>query len=118
MAEFAFPAWAPTAPPPPPPEVPEVDRHRIEGLVNGFIAAKQDALFGAPDAFYRRTGADAVEGVPAITKRLSGLRDATLDQANDDHERAALGPRLDAHMADALDGIGRHVTQQRDARNR
>src|SRR5260370_11478116 len=113
MADFAFPAWAPEAPPPPP-EVPEVDPHRIEGLVNGFIAAKQDVLFAAPDAFYRRTGADAVESVPAITARLSGLRDATLEQASDDSERQALGPRLDAHMADALDGIA--ITSSREAK--
>ena len=26
-----------------------VDDHRVEGLVNGFIAGKQDALFDAPD---------------------------------------------------------------------
>jgi len=28
-----------------------VDDHRVEGLVNGFIAGKQDALFDAPDAY-------------------------------------------------------------------
>src|SRR6185437_10157659 len=35
-----------------------------------------------------------------------------LEQARDD-ERAALGPRLDAHIDDAMDGIGRHVEAQR-----
>src|SRR6185437_2333934 len=35
-----------------------------------------------------------------------------LEQARDD-ERAALGPRLDAHIDDAMDGIGRHVAAQR-----
>jgi hypothetical protein len=55
--EFVFPDWLPREPVPPPPPV---DDHRVEGLVNRFIAAKQEALFGAPDAFYRREGGDAL----------------------------------------------------------
>jgi hypothetical protein len=45
---FEIPEWlvAQSDPPPPP-----VDDHRVEGLVNGFIAGKQDALFDAPDAY-------------------------------------------------------------------
>ena len=46
-------------------------------------------------------------------QRLQDLRSATLDLARDDSERAALGPRLDAHLDDAMDGIGRHVDAQR-----
>src|SRR6185312_14730924 len=107
---FEIPEWlvAQSAPPPLPP----VDDHRVEGLVNGFIAGKQDALFEAPDAYYRTTGADAVDGAPAIARRLQDLRVATLEQARDDGERAALAPRLDLHMDDAMDGIGRHVEAQ------
>ncbi len=97
---------------------PPVDDHRVEGLVNGFIAGKQDALFNAPDAYYRTEGADAVDGAPAITQRLQDLRKATLDQARDDGERAALAPRLDAHLDDAMDGIGRHVAAQQTVRQR
>ena len=106
-----IPEWlvAQSAPPPPPP----VDDHRVESLVNGFIAGKQDALFDAPDAYYRQQGADALDGAPAITERLQALRSATLDRARDDGERAALAPRLDAHIDDAMDGIGRHVEAQR-----
>ena len=92
---------------------PPVDDHRVEGLVNGFIAGKQDALFDAPDAYYRQQGADALDGAPAIAQRLQDLRSATLDQARDDGERAALAPRLDAHLDDAMDGIGRHLEAQR-----
>ena len=46
---FEIPEWlvAQSAPPPPPP----VDDHRVESLVNNFIAGKQDALFDAPDAY-------------------------------------------------------------------
>src|SRR6185312_10201556 len=108
---FEIPEWlvAQSAPPPPPP----VDDHRVESLVNGFIAGKQDALFDAPDAYYRQQGADALDGAPAIAERLQDLRSATLDLARDDGERAALAPRLDLHMDDAMDGIGRHVAAQR-----
>lgn len=50
---FEIPEWlvAQSAPPPLPP----VDDHRVEGLVNGFIAGKQDALFDAPDAYGEET---------------------------------------------------------------
>jgi hypothetical protein len=86
--------------------------------VNRFIAGKQETLFDAPDAFYRQEGADAVDGAPAITQRLQALRTATLDQARDDSERAALGPRLDLHIEDAMDGVDRHVSKQQEALQR
>jgi hypothetical protein len=41
------------------------------------------------------------------------VRTATLDLARDDGERAALVPRVDAHIDEAMDGIGRHVAAQR-----
>src|SRR5690348_10763061 len=85
------------------PEPLSVDDYRIEAMVNGFIADKQEALFTAPDAFYRRQAADAVQGRPAIAQRLLDLQTATLDQARDDAERAALARRLDLHLDDAMD---------------
>jgi hypothetical protein len=106
---FEIPEWLLQAPPPP---TPPVDDHRVEALVNRFIAGKQQALFTAPDAFYRLRGADAVQGRWAIDERLQALRAATLDLARDDGERAALGPRLDLHIDDAADGIDRHVAEQ------
>jgi len=78
--------------------VPDIDPDRIEGLQNGFLAATQQALHTAPDAFYRTTGQEAVEGAPALQQRRSQLRDDTLAQAKDDNERAALAPRLDANL--------------------
>src|SRR6188768_1050863 len=107
--EFIFPDWLPREPTPP---FPPADDHRVEGPVNRFIAAKQATLFDAPDAFYRLEGGDAVEGEPAITQRLQDLRTAALDLARDHGERDALGPRLDAHIDEAMDGIGRHVAAQ------
>src|SRR3569833_3726758 len=96
---FEIPDWLlpePSSSPPPP-----VDDHRVEGLVNGFIAGKQDALFDAPDAYYRQQGRDAVDGAPAIVQRLQDLRTATLDRARAAGARAALGPRLAAPIAAA-----------------
>ncbi|HEY4171326.1 MAG TPA: hypothetical protein VGM96_31330 [Reyranella sp.] len=101
-----------------PPDTSSVDPHRVEDLVNRFIAAKRDALFLAPDAYYRSTGADAVDGAHAILDRLNGLKQATLAAANDDGTRAVLAPRLDAHLDDARDGIDRHVAEQRDVLTR
>jgi len=106
---FQIPEWLLQAPSPP---TTPVDDHRVEALVNRFVAGKQEALFTAPDAFYRLQGADAVQGRPAIADRLQALRSATLDLARDDGERAALGPRLDLHIDDATDGIDRHVAEQ------
>ncbi|HEY4168968.1 MAG TPA: hypothetical protein VGM96_19420 [Reyranella sp.] len=115
---FEIPDWLLPEPSSAPPPLPPVDDHRVEGLVNGFIAGKQDALFDAPDAYYRQQGRDAVNGAPAIAQRLQDLRGATLDRVRDDGERAALGPRLDAHLSDAMDGIGRHLDAQQQVMQR
>ena len=100
------------------PDTSAIDPHQVESLVNGFIAGKQGMLFDAPDSYYRTTGADAVSGAPAVVDRLNTLRQATLDQAGDDATRAALEPRLDAHLDDAFDGISRHVETQREVFHR
>jgi hypothetical protein len=100
-ARFVIPDWmVPDDPPPTQPDLSEVDQpHRVEALVNRFIGAKQDALFTAPDAYYRTIGVDAVDGAPAVLGRLKTLRDAMLEQAGNDNMRAALGPRLELHIA-------------------
>jgi hypothetical protein len=138
-AEFIIPDWMTPAEPPPQsqPDTADVDPHRVEALVNRFIAAKQDALFAAPNAYYRHEGDVAVQLLPHITNRLHGLKDELLlqplpyyPQSPDglapqnliqpltDGERAALGERIDAHIADAMDGINRHVTAQREVFNK
>jgi hypothetical protein len=113
-ADFVIPDWLAPAEPPPQPVVADVDPHQVEGLVNRFIAGKQEALFTAPDAYYRTTGADAVDGAPALLDRLDAMRDATLEAAGDDGTRFILGPRLDVHLDDVRDGVGRHVARQQD----
>jgi hypothetical protein len=136
-AEFVIPEWMTPAEPPPQPDTADVDPYRVEALVNRFIAAKQDALFTGRDAYFRHKGSDAVRLLPHITNWLLDLRNEQLarplpyyPQSSDqlapeslirlltDGERAALGERLDAHIADAMDGINRHVAAQRDVLNR
>jgi hypothetical protein len=94
-----------------PAQQPVIDPHRIGHLVNGFIAGKQAALYEAADAYYRKTGIDALKDAPAVVARLTGLKDQALEHAGDD-ERPALATQLDAQMADALDGINRHTAEQ------
>jgi hypothetical protein len=113
-AEFSFPDWWANAPEPPP-APPPVDTDRIEGLANRFIAASHGALHTAPDAFYGKTGTDAVDGAPAVVAQLSDLRDATLDLARDEHERRALADRLEPYHSLALADVDRHVAEQRQA---
>jgi hypothetical protein len=134
---FEIPDWLIPTDDPPTPDTSSIDPHRVEDLVNRFIAAKQDALFLAPDAYYRTTGGYAVHQLPCITNRLidlkneqlaeplpyypqssAGLVPESLIQPLTDSDRAALGERLDAHIADAMDGINRHVTAQRAVFNR
>src|SRR5580658_2063687 len=115
--QFQMPDPADAVPTDTSPDTSAVDPHQVESLVNGFIANKQAALFDAPDAYYRTSGADAVTGAPAIVGQLNALRQATLDSVGDDATRTALEPRLDAHLDDALDGISRHVETQRDVFN-
>jgi hypothetical protein len=84
---------------------------RVEQLLNGFIAGKNQALHSADDAFYRRRGGDAIAAAPGIEQRLRALREAALEQATDD-QRFVLAQRLDAQMRDAGEGIGRHIAAQ------
>lgn len=136
-AEFVIPDWMPRAAPPTPPDLSVIDLHRVEDLVNRFIAAKQDALFTGPDAYFQSEGREAVQLLPFIKDRLAGLKADQLAEILPDHpqaragispesliqpltegERAVLGERLDAHIADAMDAIDRHVPLQRDVFNR
>src|SRR5580658_8635614 len=116
--QFQMPDPADAVPTDTSPDTSAVDPHQVESLVNGFIANKQAALFDSSDAYYRTSGADAVNGAPTVVNQLNTLRQATLNSAGDDATRAALEPRLDAHLDDALDGIARHVETQRDVFHR
>jgi soluble lytic murein transglycosylase-like protein len=115
IPQGAMPDPVPTAPPPDPAMAREqaiADTTRAEEALNGFIAAKQHALFEAPDAFYRTQGSDAIHAAPAILDTLSKLRDDHLDGLANDAQRARLAPALDAHLDLARDDIARHVAEQ------
>lgn len=82
------PAAAPAPPPPIDPTVARAqaitDNTRAEEALNGFIVAKQHALFEAPDAYYRTEGSDAIHAAPSILDTLEQLRTNSLDGlAND-----------------------------------
>ena len=120
MTDFDF-TGIPIAPPPPPID-PMVAREekiandtRVESELNRFIAAKQAALFEAPDAYYRKEGRDAVDGAPQAIQRLNGIKEGLLDGLANDYQRKRLSAALDAQMAVARDGISRHATEQNKA---
>ena len=105
--------------PPPPPIDPLVAREekiandtRVESELNRFIAAKQDALFQAPDAYYCRQGRDAVDSAPQAVQHLHDIKDGLLDGLANDYQRKRLGAALDAHMTLAGDDIARHASEQ------
>jgi len=107
----------PTPPAPPPdPRVVRAEKiandTRVESALNDFIAAKQAALFDAPDAFYRTEGEDAIHAAPVTTRTLGQLRNDLLDGLGNDYQRRRLGNVLDAQMQLTRDGMARHVAEQ------
>src|SRR5476649_365592 len=111
MTNFDF-SGIPDAPPPPPID-PMVAREekiandtRVESELNRFIAAKQDALFAAPGAYYRKQGVDAIDSAPQAIKHLHKIKDTLLDGLANDYQRKRLGAALDAQMMLAGGDIG------------
>ena len=123
MGNFIWPEWMPLpqdAPPPssPPPD-PRVAREekiandtRVEQALNRFIAARQGALFDAPDAFYRTQGEDAIHAALVTRKTLEQLRNTLLDGLANVYQRKRLGNALDAQMQLTRNGVARHVAEQ------
>lgn len=113
---------APEIEPAPPPVDPMVAREqqiadttRAEQGLNRFLAAKQNLLFEAPDAFYRQQGEDAIHAAPVATQKLDELRRDLLDRLGNDAQRDRLRNALDAQMELARDGMSRHVAEQSHA---
>jgi hypothetical protein len=110
------PAAAPTPPPPIDPMVAReqviADNTRAEEALNDFIAAKHDALFEAPDAFYRKQGVDAIDAAPETARNLEELRGTLLDSLANDNQRRRLGGALDAQMQITREDMARHVAEQ------
>jgi len=123
MGNFTWPEWMPlpqdTPPPSAPPPDPMVAREeriandtRVEQALNQFLTAKQGALFGAPNAFYRTQGEDAIHAAPVVSKNLDQLRSNLLDGLGNDYQRQRLGDALDAQMQLTRDAMARHVAEQ------
>lgn len=119
MAQFMFPDWPTPNPEPAPSPDPAMireqniaDATRAEEGLNQFLAARRDALFEAPDAFYRTQGSDAIHAAPAILSTLAQLKDQSLDALANDNQRSRLGAALDAHLQLDREDITRHVAEQ------
>ncbi|MBS0546200.1 MAG: hypothetical protein JSR24_00545, partial [Proteobacteria bacterium] len=97
------------APPPPDPLVAREEKiandTRVESEINRFMAARQDALFHAPDAFYRTERDDAIHAAPETTKKLDDLRQDLIDRAANDYQRGRLTSALGAQMELTRDGM-------------
>jgi hypothetical protein len=118
MGQFLWPDWkplpqdSPLPPPSPDPEQAIADNTRAEEALNQFIAARQNVLFEAPDAFYRTQGSDAIHAAPAVTQSLDQVRSKLLDGLANDSQRNKLASVLDAQMRLTRDGMARHVAEQ------
>jgi hypothetical protein len=116
---FAVPEIVDTPQPPPDPmvarELQIADTTRAEQGLNQFLAAKQNMLFDAPDAFYRQQGEDAIHATPVTTQKLDDLRNDLLDRLGNDAQRNRLRNALDAQMELTRDGMSRHVAEQSEA---
>ncbi len=107
---------APAAPPPVDPMVVReqqiADNTRAEQSLNQFLAAKQNLLFEAPDAFYRQQGEDAIHAALVTTQKLDELRTDLLDRLGNDAQQDRLNQALDAQMELTRGDMSRHVAEQ------
>ena len=83
---------------------------RGQDINNKFLDGRRELL----QAYYDRTGADAIQGADAATGKLTALRDAVFGQTANGYQRQRPGPILDTHLAASRDGIARHVVVQQD----
>jgi hypothetical protein len=99
-----------------PPDDPNIaDTTQAEAINNGFIARQQQLLYTDPDAFYRKTGEDALIGTPGILDQLHDLHRETLDLAPTPGVRQRLQSALDSHLALSRDDVLRHTRREAKA---
>jgi hypothetical protein len=119
MAEFNYPEWRVGPEPPaadmPPPEYAEADAVREQQLNDQYLAGQRQILNLGENAYYRQQGEAAIHAAPPALEALQQLKDDTLAQAGNDHQREALTKRLDWHHGEAARGISRHLAGQADA---
>jgi len=90
----------------------EANDTRVQDLNNRFMDGSRAILQTGPDAYYKLSGADAIQGADAATAKLTSLKDEVFSQAANRYQRERLVPILDAHLAASTTGIARHVAGQ------
>jgi hypothetical protein len=88
------------------------DSTRAEEVLNRFMAPRQQALFEAPDAFYRSAGVEAIHAAPAVMQDLDRLRSELLDGLANDGQRRRLADALDGQMQITRESVARHLAEQ------
>ncbi|CAN5704562.1 hypothetical protein BH10PSE6_BH10PSE6_38620 [soil metagenome] len=91
---------------------------RVQDFNNQYITGEREILRTGPDAYYKQSGADAINGAGATTERLTKLKDQLLGQAPNEYQRQKLRPILDAHFAASADAVAKHATDQQAAYGR
>jgi len=93
-------------------EMHDTNEARVQDLNNQFIGQQQKLLYTAPDAFYRKQGADAITGAPDATQQLLDLQKGLIDQTSNEYQKQRLTGILNSHVNEATNGISRHVATQ------
>ena len=90
----------------------------MQDFTNRFLDGRREILQTGPDAYYNRTGAEAITGADAATGKLTALRDEILGQTANGYQREKLAPILDAHLAASSFDMMRHAAAQQEVYSR
>ncbi|HTR86939.1 MAG TPA: hypothetical protein VMI56_20835, partial [Reyranella sp.] len=99
-----------SVPNPIPPTDPDLTQ--AEAINNGFIGAQQRLLYTDPNAFYGKSGKEALKSTPGILDRLNDLHRETLDLAPTPRIRQHVKSALDNHLAVSREEVLRHVRRE------
>jgi Phage tail lysozyme len=90
----------------------QADETRVEQELNGYIEAKQKALYLNPDSLMRQQGQNAIDAGPKVLQGLDDLRTQALSRMANDNQRRLLKSRLDGQYSDAMGLVGRHTNSE------
>ncbi|CAN5704465.1 hypothetical protein BH10PSE6_BH10PSE6_38600 [soil metagenome] len=91
---------------------------RVQDANDQYINGTREILRTGPDAYYKQSGADAINGAGATIEKLTKLKDQIFGQAPNDYQRQKLRPILDANFAVSADAVAKHATDQQAAYGR
>lgn len=95
---------------------------RVDELNNEFIDLRNGILHDGDDAFFNRTGRDAILAAPEVHAKLEAARQETLARAANDVQRQWLAETLGKHKTvehfDIADHAGRQSVEWQKAVNR